>query len=99
MSGVPTDDKPARLHAVVHGWVQGVGFRAATQRAAAQHNLSGWVRNHADGTVETVAEGPRPALEAFEQFLHRGPALAEVERVDVSYSPASGEFAGFNIRY
>lgn len=88
-----------RLHAVVHGLVQGVNFRYYTQREAAQRNLTGWVRNQWDETVETVAEGPRAVLEDFERFLHRGSPSAEVERVDVTYSEATGEFTGFHIRY
>lgn len=89
----------ARLHATVHGYVQGVNFRATTQREAAHLNLTGWVRNRWDGSVETVAEGSRAALETFERFLHRGPAAADVERVDSTYSEATGEFSSFNIRY
>lgn len=93
------DTENRRLHAVVYGRVQGVNFRAATQRAAAQHQITGWVRNRPDDTVETVAEGPLPALEAFERFLHIGPAAAWVERVDIRYSAATGEFHSFNVRY
>lgn len=92
-------DNPLRLHAVVYGYVQGVNFRSSTQREATSLNLTGWVRNRWDGTVETVAEGPRSAVERFERYLHRGPMAAEVERVDVTYSPATGEFSGFHIRY
>ncbi|HEX3053426.1 MAG TPA: acylphosphatase [Aggregatilineaceae bacterium] len=88
-----------RLHAVVYGDVQGVGFRAATQREAVRHHLTGWVRNRWDETVETIAEGPREAVEAFERFLAHGPLTAEVDRVEVNYGEATGEFSGFNIRY
>jgi acylphosphatase len=94
-----SENKSARLHAVVHGDVQGVNFRTATQREAADLNLTGWVRNVWDGTVETVAEGPSSALEKFEAYLHRGPSAAYVESVDVTYGEATGEFRAFNIRY
>jgi acylphosphatase len=89
----------ARLHAIVHGFVQGVNFRANTQRQASHHHLTGWVKNRWDGTVEVVAEGSRSALEQFEQYLHRGPAAAQVDKVDASHSDATGEFSGFHIRY
>ena len=92
-------DSLARLHAVVHGYVQGVNFRSTTQHEAARRHLVGWVRNCWDGTVETVAEGPRSTLAEFERYLHHGPPYAEVERVDVTYSEATGEFSGFHIRY
>ena len=94
-----SENKSARLHAIVHGVVQGVNFRTATQREAADLNLTGWVRNLWDGTVETVAEGPSSALERFEAYLHRGPSAAYVESVDVTYGEATGEFRAFNIRY
>ena len=90
---------PVRLHAIVHGYVQGVNFRTTTQREAARRHLTGWVRNQWDGTVETIAEGPRDVLEAFERYLHRGPVAASVDHVEVTYQDATGEFSGFNIRY
>lgn len=92
-------DNPLRLHAIVHGYVQGVNFRATTQREAVRLNLTGWVRNRWDGTVETVAEGPRSALELFERYLHRGPMAATVDHVEITYSEPTGEFSGFHIRY
>jgi acylphosphatase len=88
-----------RLAAVVHGRVQGVNFRASTQREATRLGLTGWVRNQWDGSVETVAEGPRAALLAFERFLYQGPPAADVERVDISYGEATGEFRSFSVRY
>lgn len=95
----PQEPAPAQLHAIVYGLVQGVNFRATTQREALRLGLKGWVSNCWDGTVETVAEGPRPALEQFERYLHHGPTLAEVERVSVTYGEASGKFSRFDIRY
>lgn len=88
-----------RLHAIVHGIVQGVNFRYYTTRRAAELGLSGWVRNRADGTVEVVAEGPKPHLEALLAWLHVGPSSAYVERVEAEWGPATGEFAGFRVRY
>ncbi len=93
------DNDRVRLHAVVYGLVQGVNFRANTQREAAQLGLVGWITNRPDGTVEVVAEGPRSQVETFERYLHRGPRLAGVERVERAYDRATGEFGGFNIRY
>ncbi len=97
MTQTPGDDF-ARLHAVVIGRVQGVYFRATTQREAVARGLSGWVRNRWDGSVEVVAEGQRPALESFEVFLHQGPPSAQVTHVEITYSAATGEFNGFHVR-
>ncbi len=99
MSNLSTTPDNVRLHAIVHGRVQGVGFRAATQRAAVTRRLTGWVRNRWDGTVEVVAEGPREDVRALERFLQRGPSAAEVSHVEAQYSAATGEFHSFNIRY
>ncbi len=88
-----------RLRAVVHGRVQGVGFRHATARRAEALSLTGWVRNRWDGTVETVAEGPRAALDQFVAWLNRGPSAAYVSQVERSWHSATGEFDRFRITY
>ena len=87
----------ARLHAIVHGFVQGVNFRYYTIRAAQRLGITGWVANRWDGTVETVAEGSHASLAEFEAFLHRGSPSAEVERVDVSWQTPTGEFSHFGM--
>lgn len=87
-----------RLQARVYGLVQGVYFRDTTRQNATTLNITGWVRNVNDGSVEVVAEGPRPALEALLKFLHTGPGGARVDRVAVEWGTATGEFTGFNVR-
>lgn len=87
-----------RLYAVVYGVVQGVGFRMFAQREAVRRGLSGYVRNLDDGTVETVAEGRRTALEEYLARLRVGPLGAEVRDLKVEWGPASGRFHGFHIR-
>lgn len=87
-----------QLHAVVHGRVQGVGFRASTQRRAADLGLTGWVRNCADNTVEVRAEGDHEMLERFLIFLKTGPSAAQVSSVEAEWLPATGRFGSFNVR-
>jgi len=89
----------ARLEAIVHGLVQGVNFRYYTRREASRLNLTGWVKNRWDGTVEVVAEGDRNRLEKFLVWLQRGPDAAVVEKVDVHWTEATGEFNLFEVRY
>jgi len=89
----------ARLHALVHGYVQGVNFRWYTRQQANHLGLSGYVRNRADGSVEVVAEGPRESLEQLIAWLHQGPSLASVERVDVSWEELTREFSSFEVCY
>jgi acylphosphatase len=89
----------ARLHAVVHGRVQGVSFRYYTQRRAQELGLAGFVRNLWDRTVEVVAEGPRPVLEELLSFLKVGPRAAIVSHVDVQWLVPTNEFDRFEVRY
>lgn len=89
----------ARLEATVFGLVQGVFYRQFTHQAARRLNLVGWVANQADGTVRVVAEGDRDELQKLLDFLHRGSPSAEVERVEVSWTAATGEFTDFRVRY
>lgn len=88
-----------QLTASVYGRVQGVFFRDSTRREAQQRNITGWVRNEPDGSVRIVAEGPEEALLELEEFLHRGPSAARVERVEIAWDEASGAFSGFNVRH
>jgi acylphosphatase len=94
----PPSDAAARVEAVARGRVQGVGFRFHVERIAAARGLVGWVANEADGTVRCIAEGPRHILEAFVRDLANGPPAARVERVDVTWSQATGGFDRFAVR-
>lgn len=93
-------DKPQvqQLRAVVHGRVQGVGFRATTISRARALGLRGWVRNQYDGTVETVAVGEKALLDQFLAFLHEGPPAARVEYVNTHWSETVEQFPNFDMR-
>jgi acylphosphatase len=73
-----------RRRLIVHGRVQGVGFRWAIARAAESRGVSGWAANRADGTVEAVLEGEPDAVESVVRFSKEGPRGAQVDRVDVA---------------
>jgi acylphosphatase len=66
----------------VFGRVQGVGFRWFVARHARQLGICGYARNLADGAVEVVAIGSESAQASLEVLLRRGPAHADVSRVD-----------------
>jgi acylphosphatase len=89
----------ARLHAVVHGRVQGVSFRYYTQRRATALGLTGYVRNLWNETVEVVAEGQRSAVEELLAFLRVGPRSAFVTKVEIQWLVPSHEFHRFEVRY
>jgi acylphosphatase len=73
-----------RRRLIVHGQVQGVGFRWAIARAAQSRGVSGWVTNRADGTVEALLEGEPNAVDSVVRLAREGPRGAQVERVDVA---------------
>jgi acylphosphatase len=82
---------------VVHGRVQGVGFRYYVQRAGARLGLKGSVWNRPDAAVEILAEGPEANLNAFLHEVSLGPRLARVDRVDVEEVPPGSRFSSFMI--
>jgi len=88
----------ARLDAIVHGRVQAVGYRVFAARAANELGLVGWVANLADGSVQCVAEGSRPALETWLARLRVGPAGARVDVVSATWAAAVGGLPEFRIR-
>jgi len=86
-----------RFHIIFTGRVQGVGFRATTQEVAERAGVTGWVRNLMDGSVECVAEGPQPSVNAFLDRLSREMSRY-VESRQVDRETATGEFPSFTVR-
>lgn len=87
-----------RVHARVIGRVQGVFYRASTVEEAERRQVTGWVRNCADGSVELEAQGEAEAVEALLGWCRRGPPAARVLRVEVEeHAPVDGE-RGFRVR-
>ncbi len=91
--------KEKRIHAIVHGRVQGVWFRDHTLKEARRLGLVGWVRNLIDGTVEVVAQGEPQQVDALLSWLHEGSPLAEVEQVDWQEEPARDDLSLFTVLY
>jgi acylphosphatase len=88
----------ARVHLLVSGIVQGVFYRQSTVDEARRLDLAGWVRNLADGRVEVLAEGKRPALEGLVAFCRRGPPAARVDDVQATWSAFAGDLGPFVAR-
>jgi acylphosphatase len=86
-----------RQRVIVHGRVQGVGFRYTVARVAQSRGVSGWVRNRADGTVEAVFEGEPDLVESLVRLSRDGPRGAAVERVEVVGEEPEG-LSGFEVR-
>lgn len=86
-----------QVHLVVRGRVQGVYFRASTEREARRLGLTGWVKNRPDGAVEICAEGEETALEAMVTWSRRGPDGARVDDVEVRRLDVTDDFPEFRI--
>ena len=86
-----------RIHVYISGRVQGVFFRAETQRSAVGFNLTGWVRNIADGRVEACFEGKDENIDKMIEWCHIGPPAARVEEVLTEEEHYTGEFLDFSI--
>lgn len=71
-----------RLHVVVRGRVQGVGFRWFVRETARPLDLAGWVKNCPDGGVEVAADGSEGSIQALRAALEQGPSGAIVSSVD-----------------
>ena len=82
---------------MVHGLVQGVGFRYTVRSGARSRGVAGWVRNRPDGTVEAVFEGAPDAVESMIRASEKGPRAASVERVEVAEEEPEG-LTGFRVR-
>ncbi len=82
---------------LISGEVQGVGYRFFAQRAAARHQVTGYVRNLKDGRVEALAEGAPAEVEAFMHDLATGPAYSNVANIEEINLEPSGSYSSFRI--
>lgn len=89
----------ARAEIRITGLVQGVFFRQATKEMAEELGVFGWVRNESDGSVKIAAEGEKTALEKLVAWVKKGTELAKVEKVEVEWGKATGEFKEFQIGF
>lgn len=84
MPQMPLPPTPITRLLRIHGRVQGVYYRASMVEQAEQLGATGWVRNRADGSVEALVQGAPDVVDALLQWAQRGPANAQVDRVDVA---------------
>jgi acylphosphatase len=86
-----------RVHLVVEGRVQGVWFRESMRREAVSLNLTGWVKNRPDRTVEALIEGPEREVNKLVSWCQKGPPVARVTGIRREQETWQGEFDSFEI--
>jgi acylphosphatase len=88
-----------RVHLIIHGYVQGVFYRASTRESAARLGLTGWVRNLPDGNVEALFEGHLDNIHEAIEWCREGPPGANVLKIDEEWTDFKGDSKSFDIRY
>ncbi len=91
--------QPASVRAYISGRVQGVFYRAETQKQASSLGLTGWVRNLPDGRVEVLAEGEEQRVRELISWCRQGPPRSRVDTVEEFTETYNGKFETFSITY
>lgn len=87
------------VHVTVSGRVQGVGFRYTTQQIAEEYNLTGWVQNQADGTVELEVEGNKSSVNSFLKALEDGfNQFIRIDDMNVETLQDKKDYKNFSIK-
>jgi len=86
-----------RRHVIVSGAVQGVGYRYLARKHAERLEISGWVCNLPDGTVEAEVQGPSRAVREMLRRLEQGPPGSRVTGLTVDEVEPRGDDSGFRI--
>ena len=83
---------------LIHGKVQGVGYREALRHEAQRRGVMGWVRNRADGSVEAVLQGPEDQVGALIAWASRGPPASRVDEVQIEALEETATYTRFERR-
>lgn len=88
-----------RATLTITGRVQGVGYRYFTLQKARHLHLNGFVQNRPNNQVKCIVEGDTDIVKEFLEYLHEGPPLARVERIEVQWDDYTNQFSGFEVRF
>jgi acylphosphatase len=88
-----------QFKAIIHGRVQGVGYRFFAERYAMELGITGYAKNLDNGDVEVVAQGDKSSLDTYLAKLHEGPRLSKVTKIEVEWQPVSEHYPNFDIRF
>ena len=98
-SDISTSPRKVARRFLISGEVQGVGYRFFAQRAAARHQVVGYVKNLSDGRVEALVEGSPTQVEAFKHDLAAGPRFGRVDDVEELNLDPTGNYSSFRIEH
>ena len=87
------------IECIIIGKVQGILFRDFVQKKAHTLGLNGFVENIEDGSVHAIAQGEEEALKKLIEYLHAGPILARVSKLEVVWRDVKGDYNDFEVRY
>jgi acylphosphatase len=88
-----------RLHLIMTGRVQGMGFRFSIERLCTKLGVNGWAKNNSDGTLEAMFEADEDKLNEVLEFCKKGPTFAIVENTEINWDECLDEFKEFRIKY
>jgi len=71
-----------RIHLIISGRVQGVGFRYFCLEQAERLGITGHAQNRSDGSVEVEAQGTEEKLEQFATAVSIGPRQARITNIE-----------------
>ena len=87
-----------RVHVILEGRVQGVGFRFATYKKACELGVNGWIRNCPDGRVEALFEGPKDELKSMVAWCQKGgPRFARVDKIQTQWETGESKHREFSV--
>ncbi len=88
-----------QIKIIVHGMVQGVFYRASTQKTALGLGVKGWVKNMPDRTVHALLQGEHDILSQMITWCKKGPPASQVDHVETKRQDLTTEYDTFEIMY
>lgn len=88
-----------QIKIIVQGMVQGVFYRASTQKTAVQLGITGWVKNMPDRTVHALLQGESDAVSQMIAWCNKGPSGSRVDHVQCENQDFTTPYESFEIHY
>ncbi|MFC1646892.1 acylphosphatase [Patescibacteria group bacterium] len=88
-----------QIHLIISGGVCGVGYRSWALKLANSLEITGWVKNTNDGTVELVAQGDKEILRKFVKLCWKGPFISDVKEINQINHTINKDYSEFSVVY